>query len=468
MAGETSPLDQEWEGAPIASSSFGSPSATVEITLPDELLIVQRPSRPRPLVPQTPPIDASPQIVQPVVAPIKESQPVVAPAAGEIRVTHETVGTQEIDLDGLLKELLKYSGSDLHMSVDSPPMIRVHGEIRPIPNFQEKITNDGLMKAIFGILTPVQQRTYTETWELDCSYTIPNFSRFRVNILRQKGSIGAVFRVITDDIKPLDELGLPAILYNFAALPRGLVLVTGQTGSGKSTTLASLIDHANRTRSGHIMSIEDPIEFVHNSRLCVVNQREIGVDTHSFAEALKHVLRQDPDIILIGELRDLETIKVAMSAAETGHLVFATLHTQSARDTINRIIDVFPGDQQDQVRSQLATTLKGVVCQTLLKRADGKGRIPGIEIMVVNFPIANLIRNNQLQEIPTALSTGRLEGMQTLDQHLAELYIKGSISRETAEEVATDIATLDAYIGKNRPADQQSGQRSSGLAGGSM
>ena len=469
-------IDEGWGDAPSAHVKHTPGEEPRDIILPEEIInLPHRPSRPRPHAesPSSATQTATPQLK--VVESIlqekvddEDVEPVMAPSAGEVNIVHEVSSKSSINLNELLIELLQYSGSDLHLSVGSPPMIRVHGEIRPSPAHKEHIlTQDELHEALYGILTPGQQATYEENWEMDCSYTIPNVSRFRVNILKQKNNIGGVFRVITDDIKSLEDLGMPSTLYGLAALPRGLVLVTGQTGSGKSTTLASLIDYANKTRSGHIISIEDPIEFVHTSKRSVVNQREVGVDTRSFGEALKHVLRQDPDIILIGELRDLETIKVAISAAETGHLVFATLHTQSAKDTINRIIDVFPGDQQAQIRTQLSTTLKGVICQTLLKKADEKGRVPALEIMLVDFPIANMIRNNQLQEIPSAISTGKSQGMQTLDQHLASLYSRGVITREVAEEVASDIKTLDSYIGKNRPSDSLGQVKQSGLAGGS-
>ena len=471
-------LNEGWGDAPIAKVKHPADEKPREIVLPEEIINLQhRPSRPR--LPVETPIAApiveqrlvSPIVTQPVVEEkyqIRESQPVMAPAAGDVRIRQEVASQRNINLDELLKELLTYSGSDLHLSVGSTPMIRVHGEVRPSPSHKDYIlTQNELEIALYSFLTPAQITTYETEWELDTSYTIPNISRFRVNILKQKGNIGAVLRVITDDIKSLEDLGMPSTLYRLASLPRGLVLVTGQTGSGKSTTLASLVDYANKTRAGHIISIEDPIEFVHTSKKSVVNQREVGVDTRSFAEALKHVLRQDPDIILIGELRDLETIKVALSAAETGHLVFATLHTQSAKDTINRIIDVFPGDQQGQIRTQLSTTLRGVICQTLLKKSDGSGRIPALEIMLVNFSIANLIRNDQLQEIPSAISTGKAEGMQTLDQHLASLYSRGVISRETADEYASYAKNLEAYIGKNKPTDAASSLKSTGLAGGS-
>lgn len=475
--------EQEWDDAPVA---LVSADELPQYSENSENLAI-RPSRPgRPQVIQVPAQIPEKQQesapVVPIVAPLVQApeapspatpltKPVLAPGASQSGVHVTAPLIQKLDLYSLLIELVGSKGSDLHLSKGFAPSIRVNGEMIPSPSGVGIILTEEMLKeALYSILTPLQIQEYEDKWELDCSHTIANVSRFRVNIMKQKGSIGAVFRVISEKIKTLEDLGMPATLYSLAALPRGLVLVTGQTGSGKSTTLASLIDHANRTRAGHIISIEDPIEFVHSSKRSVVNQREVGVDTRSFAEALKHVLRQDPDIILIGELRDLETIQIALSAAETGHLVFATLHTQSAKDTINRIIDVFDGTQQSQIRTQLASTLKAVICQTLIKRADGSGRVPALEIMLVNFPIASLIRNNSLQEIPSAVSTGAAEGMQTLDQHLAELVIKGTITREAAEEVASDMKTLDAYIGNKRISGGTDGAsaREIGLSGSSM
>jgi twitching motility protein PilT len=379
----------------------------------------------------------------------------------------ESVQARDLEIEALLRYLVDNGGSDLHLSVGAPPLIRLNGEMKPIPGYST-LDEHTLKVGLYRILTEDQRNRYESEWELDLAYTIRDVSRFRVNIMRQRSYVGAVFRVIPSEIKPLETLGMPTVLYNLAALPRGLVLVTGPTGSGKSTTLASLIDRANRTRSGHIITIEDPIEFLHPHRSSVVNQREVGADTHSFAEALKHVLRQDPDIILIGELRDLETISVALTAAETGHLVFATLHTQSAQDTVNRIIDVFPPGQQQQIRSQLAATLRGVVCQTLVKRADAKGRAAASEIMIVTPAIATMIRRDETHQIHQALQSGAELGMQTLNQHLAELVVKGVIERETAEEVATDVKDLDALVQgkmgkKQRP--NFSAPTASGLAG---
>jgi len=396
------------------------------------------------------------------------SGPIAEPGAASGGIRYESTSGSSLELDDLLRYLVEVSGSDLHLTVGAPPLVRVHGDIRPIPG-TDVLYPGPLWEMLKGIVSGPQIERYNETWELDTSYTVEGVSRFRVNLFRQRGCPAAVFRSIPNDILPLESLGLPPILYNFAGLPRGLVLVTGPTGSGKSTTLASLLDRANRTRSGHIVTIEDPIEFVHSHRSCVVNQREIGADTLSFSEALRHVLRQDPDIIFVGEMRDLETISVALTAAETGHLVFATLHTQSAQDTVNRIIDVFPPNQQQQIRSQLAATLRGVVCQTLVKTADGTGRAPACEIMVVNTAIATMIRRDETHQIPQALQAGGQLGMQTLNQHLAELVRKGVIDRGAALEVASDVKDLNALMTAEAPGGggpRPNGPKPPGAAGG--
>lgn len=401
--------------------------------------------QPEPVAPMMP-FAAGPVIEIDDSAPVIEiAGPVSMPDAGSSGVSVESGSEEAIDIFEYLQYLVERGGSDLHLSAGAPALIRLNGDMTAIPG-SPRLTAAALKDAIYSILTPLQQEIYERSWELDLAYTIPGLARFRVNIMRQRQMPGAVFRVVPSEIKPLEMLGLPPILYSFAGLPRGLVLVTGPTGSGKSTTLASLIDRANRTRSGHILTIEDPIEFIHTHRSCVVNQREIGTDTTSFAEALKHVLRQDPDIILIGELRDLETISIALTAAETGHLVFATLHTQSAQDTVNRVIDVFPAEQQQQIRSQLAATLKGVICQSLVKRSDGQGRVPAVEVMVVTNAIAQMIRRDETHQIHQALQAGGAYGMQTLNQHLADLTAAGVIDRNTAEEYATDLKDLDALI----------------------
>jgi twitching motility protein PilT len=302
------------------------------------------------------------------------------------------------------------------------------------------------MSALASILTPQQKANFERELELDFAYTISANARFRVNYYQQRGSVGAAFRIIPTEIKVLKDLGVPDSVGRFSTLARGLVLVTGPTGSGKSTTLAAMIDLVNSTRSDHIVTVEDPIEFLHNHKKSIVNQREVGADTHSFAAALKHVLRQDPDVILIGELRDLETISVALTAAETGHLVFATLHTQDAPGTIDRVIDVFPPHQQGQVRAQLAATLQGVVCQTLVKRANGKGRAVATEVLVTTPAIANLIREGKTYQIASMMQAGRGQGMHTMDQHLADLVNSGIITHQAALDKAHDPEGIGRLI----------------------
>jgi twitching motility protein PilT len=357
-------------------------------------------------------------------------------------------GEPEIPLDEILLYLLEKGGSDLHLSVNSPPMIRVHGDVEPVPGYRA-LTPTQLQETVYAILTDKQKQRFEETKELDLAYQLPGAARFRVNLMQQQGSVSAVMRAIPWEILPLEALNMPRILGDFADLPRGLVLVTGPTGSGKSTTLAAVIDKANRTRKGHIVTIEDPIEFVHRHRQCIVNQREVGEDTLSFDNALKHALRQDPDIILVGEMRDLETIAIALTAAETGHLVFGTLHTSSAATTIDRIIDVFPPSQQAQIRTQLAASVQAVVCQTLCKRPDGKGRIAATEVMIATPAVRNLIREGKLQSIPSALQTGSRYGMHTLNQDLARLVQDGRITYDVAREKCSDASELNQLLGRS-------------------
>ncbi|HQJ34406.1 MAG TPA: type IV pilus twitching motility protein PilT [Rhodoglobus sp.] len=386
-------------------------------------------------------------------APDLNFAPPVAPRASRIdpSVVDATARASALQADPdlilALEEVLRMHASDLHVTVNAVPMIRVDGGLRPIESSgvwdRAKVTS-----ALRSILTPQQVARFDEEHELDLAYTISANARFRVNIYQQRNSMGAAFRLIPTDIKQLSELGVPESVANFATLARGLVLVTGPTGSGKSTTLAALVDLVNRTRADHIVTVEDPIEFLHSNHRSLVNQREVGSDTHSFTAALKHVLRQDPDVILIGELRDLETISIALTAAETGHLVFATLHTQDAAQTIDRVIDVFPPHQQAQVRSQLAATLRGVVCQTLVKRAQGDGRAVATEVLVTTPAIANLIREGKTYQIPSALQAGRSLGMHTLDQHLADLVNTGQITYVAALEKVHDAAGFDRLINR--------------------
>jgi twitching motility protein PilT len=355
------------------------------------------------------------------------------------------------DLLEALQEVLRSGASDLHVSVNAPPMIRVDGGLRPTSKNTAPWAAAKVMSALQSILKSEQREKFDQELEFDFAYTLSASARFRVNFYQQRGFMGAAFRLIPTEIKQLGDLGVPDTVAQFATLPRGLVLVTGPTGSGKSTTLAALIDLINRTRSDHIMTVEDPIEFIHPNHKSLVNQREVGGDTHSFGAALKHVLRQDPDVILIGELRDLETISVALTAAETGHLVFATLHTQDAAQTVDRIIDVFPPHAQGQVRTQLAATLQGVVCQALVKRASGKGRVVATEVLVATPAIANLIREGKTYQIGSAMQAGRGLGMQTMDQHLADLVNAGDITVEAALEKVHDPVSFKQLVHRATP-----------------
>jgi pilus retraction protein PilT len=368
-------------------------------------------------------------------------------ARAEALMTDEqraALGDADPELMAALEQVVLQGASDLHLTAGAAPSIRVDGNLRPIDG-SSRWTQKKVTDALQSLLLADQREEFERERELDFAYTAGG-DRFRVNYYQQRNSIGAAFRLIPRDIKPLSELGVPDSIGKFAQLPRGLVLVTGPTGSGKSTTLAALIDLVNRTRADHIVTVEDPIEFLHRHQMSLVNQREVGSDTHSFANALKHVLRQDPDVILIGELRDLETISVALTAAETGHLVFATLHTQDAAQTIDRLIDVFPPHQQGQVRAQLAATLQGVVCQTLVKRASGNGRVAATEVLVTTPAIANLIREGKTYQIASSLQAGRAQGMHTMDQHLADLVNAGQITRQAAEDKAHDRDGLAQLI----------------------
>ena len=353
----------------------------------------------------------------------------------------------EANLNDLLVELMERGGSDLHLTTGAPPTLRINGSLTPMDGRGE-LTPNVIQRMMYAIITQKQREKFEENLELDFAYAVPGRARFRVNIYRQKDSLGAAFRIIPFEIKPLESLGIPPSVASFASLSRGFVLVTGPTGSGKSTTLASLVDLANRTRADHIMTVEDPIEFLHTHRKCLVNQREVGEDTHSFQNALKHVLRQDPDIILVGEMRDLETISVALTAAETGHLVFATLHTQDAAQTIDRVIDVFPPHQQQQIRVQLASALQGVVCQTLVKTADGRGRAVAAEVLVATSAIRNLVREGKTHQIGSAMQAGGQFGMQTMDQHLAELVRVNRITYEVGLEKCHHVEDFKRLTGR--------------------
>lgn len=364
--------------------------------------------------------------------------------------TEDQLRDDDFSLPEALLKMLELKGSDLHLSSGAPPIIRIDGSLRPIPD-AEPLSPKVIRRVMYAICTQQQRERFEEGLELDFSYSLAGVARFRVNIYQQRESVGAAFRVIPFEIKTLEQLGMPPVIANFASLPRGFVLVTGPTGSGKSTTLAAMVDMANKSRHEHIMTVEDPIEFLHQHKNCLVNQREVGMDTLSFSNALKHVLRQDPDIILVGEMRDLETISVALTAAETGHLVFATLHTQDAAQTIDRVIDVFPPSQQQQIRQQLAGTLQGIVCQTLCKSATGRGRVAATEVLVATPAIRNLIREGKTHQIYSALQAGASFGMHTLDQNLAELVRGGKISLDTGYEKCHHVEDFSRLAGKPAP-----------------
>ncbi|HKI22364.1 MAG TPA: type IV pilus twitching motility protein PilT [Gaiellaceae bacterium] len=334
-------------------------------------------------------------------------------------------------IDTLLEQMVAHNASDLHLTVGSKPVLRLRGHLHRMESLPV-LTAEDTRHLLYRITSTEQQKQLELNRQLDMSYSIPGVARFRVNLYSQRESLAGAFRLIPTELKTLEELGMPQSLYGLCQKPRGLVLVTGPTGSGKSTTLSALIDEINRTRSDHIITIEDPIEFLHRHKNCVVNQREIGPDATSFADALRGALRQDPDVILLGEMRDLETIGTALTAAETGHLVLATLHTQSAPSTIDRVIDVFPAGQQDQIRIQLSMALQGIVTQALLPTADGKTRVPALEVLLPDDAVRNLIRQGKVEQIYSVMQTNTTRGMQTMEQSLAELVIRRVVSLSTA------------------------------------
>jgi twitching motility protein PilT len=354
----------------------------------------------------------------------------------------------EHSIDDLLRLLLEREGSDLHLTVGSPPGLRIRGEIVPVAR-TKPLTPKDTQDMILALLSEEQRRRFDAELELDFAYSIPGLSRFRANVFQQRNSMGAVFRRIPLAIPTLEELGLPKVCQQLCERPRGLVLVTGPTGSGKSTTLAAMIDHINATRPIHIVTLEDPIEFMHRNKRAYVNQREIGTDTRSFASALRRVLRQDPDVILVGEMRDLETISAAITAAETGHLVLATLHTTGGPETVDRIIDVFPPHQQQQVRMQLSATLEGVLSQVLLRSADGVSRCMAMEIMLGVPAISNLIREGKTHQMPTIIHGSQALGMQTLDQDIKRLLQAGVVTFEEAISKAKDPRELAQLVGRS-------------------
>jgi twitching motility protein PilT len=348
-------------------------------------------------------------------------------------------------LPELLKMTVEMGASDLHLTTNTPPLVRLSGNLQPL--LLPVLTPTETKQLVYSVLTDTQKKRFEETMELDFSFGVRGIARFRCNVFSQRGSVAAAYRLIPDRIRDFDELGLPPVLAQLTERPRGLVLITGPTGSGKSTTLAALIDKLNRERKQHILTIEDPIEYIHPHKGCVVNQRELHGDTLSFHAALRATLREDPDVVLIGELRDLETIEAGLRIAETGHLTFSSLHTNSAANTINRMVDVFPAHQQNQIRAQLSLVLEGIVCQALLPRADGKGRVACCEILIPTPAIRNLIREDKVHQIYSAMQTGQERiGMQTMNQALASLYLSHQITLDMAMGVSSYKDELQEMI----------------------
>lgn len=357
-------------------------------------------------------------------------------------------GKTILDIDVLLTDLVQKTGSDLHLKVGEPPVVRIHGRL--IRENLPPLTDENMQALLSKVLSEGQWRAMDKELELDLAYSVAGLARFRVNAFHQSGHLGAVFRVIPFKISTVDDLGLPPVVKEFCDLPRGIVLVTGPTGSGKSTSLAAMIDYINTSRTSHIMTIEDPIEFLHMDKRSTINQRELGADTRSFAEALKHVMRQAPDIILVGELRDLETISLAVTAAETGHLVFATLHTTDAAQTIDRMIDVFPPNQQSQIRMQLGMTLQAVVSQTLLPKKEGNGRVAAFEVLVCHAGVRNLIREGKTHQIYSLIQTGGEMGMRLLDDSLSFLVIQDIVEFDEAIAKSSNPNEFSALVGRRR------------------
>ena len=448
-----------FEESPQAPSEQEHPS-------PDPAVAAAAPPPPVAAAVSPPPVAAAvspPPVAAATPAPARAAQPapstaplpgqrigvdVPGPEAYQRQTTEQQLAPGDLDLGAVLARGLELGASDIHLTSASGPLIRLNGELSSLAEEFGVLQPAMIQRVMYGVLTQKQREHFEEEHELDFAYSLPGQARFRVNMYRQRESAGAAFRRIPYEIKTVEELGLPPVIGNFAKLPRGMVLVTGPTGSGKSTTLAAIIDQANRTRQDHIMTVEDPIEFLHRHKSCMVNQREVGEDTHSFSKALKHVLRQDPDIILVGEMRDLETISVALTAAETGHLVFATLHTQDAAQTIDRVIDVFPPHQQQQVRVQLAGALQGVVSQTLCRTADGSSRVVASEVMVATPAIRNLVREGKTHQVYSALQAGAQYGMHTLDQNLADLVRNRRITYEQGLEKCHHVEDFNRLVGR--------------------
>src|SRR4029078_11770987 len=374
-------------------------------------------------------------------------------------------GDARSKLTELLQKTIELGGSDLHLRVDSPPQVRVHGRLSPLEGM-EPLTADETKELAYAFLNDDQRRIFEEKRELDHSIGLEGLSRFRVNIFNQKETVGGVYRVIPFELRVFEELGLPHVVADLCRKPRGLILVTGPTGSGKSTTLATMIDRINVQRHEHILTIEDPIEFLHTHKNCVVSQRELGTDTDSFAEALRSGLPQDPDIVLVGEMRDLETIEMALRVAETGHLTLATLHTNTAASTISRIIDVFPAVQQPQIRTTLSTTLAGIMCAALLPNSTGTGRVMAMEILIPNSAVRNLIREDKIHQIYSMMQTGNDKfGMQTLNQSLAALYRRRDITLEAAISISSNQEELLDLVGRGKHPAPITGIGGSGFEG---
>ncbi|MEX2157404.1 MAG: type IV pilus twitching motility protein PilT [Gemmatimonadales bacterium] len=365
-----------------------------------------------------------------------------------------------INLRALLEEMIEKDASDLHLVAGERPKIRVDGDIVNAAT-EEVLTPKDTLSLAYSVLTENQKKRFETENELDFSFGIQNLARFRGNVFKQRGCVSVVIRQIPFSVKTFNELGLPNVVAQLAERPRGLVLVTGPTGSGKSTTLAAMVDKINKELKGHIITVEDPIEFIHRHQSCIVNQREVGTDTNSFAAALKYALRQDPDVVLIGEMRDLETIQAALTIAETGHLAFATLHTNSAAESINRIIDVFPSHQQSQVRAQLAFVLEGVLTQTLLQRAKGRGRVMAAEIMVCTPAIRALIRDDKVHQIESSMQAGKKYGMQTLNDALYQLYMGREVTKDECLRVTSKPNDFLRSIGETPP-DEKDGPPTAG------
>jgi twitching motility protein PilT len=355
---------------------------------------------------------------------------------------------QTIDFAEIIQTMLKRGASDLHITPGSPPMLREKGQMRAVDGMPA-LTPQQTRALVYGLLSDDRRQTFEEHMQLDFAYSVPRMARFRINCYMQRGAVSAAMRLVPSEIKSIEQLGLPKVVQGFATKPRGLVLVTGPTGSGKSTSLAAVIDEINQTRHEHILTIEDPIEFLHPHKNCIVNQREIGADAESFALGLRAALRQDPDVILVGEMRDLETIATALTAAETGHLVFGTLHTQDTSSTVDRVIDVFPPAQQEQVRVQLSMSLQGIVTQQLLPRSDGSGRVCACEVLIPTPALRNLIREGKTHQIYSVLQTGGRFGMQTMDAAMVELIRMGVLDRNLAEQRSSSPGELRRLLGSS-------------------